>query len=101
MPIDLKRLYKLVAGAPNLEDVINLLKANTDRVADIRTGFGTQLKNGQDSIQVREAATFILTDIIDQLRLVRNTEVQRKRGVATDEDDPDSGSDTTTDDDLI
>lgn len=101
MPRDLKRKYLLVANAPNCEDVVALLRAILDRVADIRTDFAKQLPAGQDSIEVRQAAAFILTDTIDQLHITRKTELQRKSGVVTESDAESESLDTDADDDLM
>lgn len=78
-----------------------LLRAILDRVADIRTDFAKQLPAGQDSIEVRQAAAFILTDTIDQLHITRKTELQRKSGVATESDAESESLDTDADDDLM
>ena len=101
MPRDLKRKYILVANAPNCDDVVALLRAILDRVADIRTDFAKQLPAGQDSIEVRQAAAFILTDTIDQLHITRKTELQRKSGapIPSDSDSESIGADE--DDDLM
>lgn len=65
--------YRLIATAPNVGDVITLLKAVTDQVSDIRNPV---LKTSV-SIETREAVVVVLTSVVDRLRSIGNNGVQR------------------------
>lgn len=80
---EIDRRYRIVAGAPNANDVIELVSAVADEVADIRTKTSGQM--GAMSIESRQAAITILTHVIDRLRGIRKNELQRSSGLI-DED---------------
>lgn len=67
-----KRLYLLVAGAPNHDDVINLLEALADAAADVRVDLPGVGKD--DSIAVRKAVNNCLKEAIDTLRKIKNNQ---------------------------
>lgn len=95
---ELTHLYRMMAGAPNVDDFINLLKEVSTKVSDIRKPLPKGLE-GKDTIEVRSAACAILTSIIDTLRITREAKKQHKGSFDPDEQDPGTGG--TTDDDLL
>jgi hypothetical protein len=65
-----QRLYMLVAGARNYEDVINLLQLLSDDAADVRVDI--PFIGEADSLVVRKAIYNYLKAAIDNLRKIKN-----------------------------
>lgn len=79
MPRDLNYYYRLVAGANNYQDVMALLKALSDQIADIR--FELQVPGSpmsySDSESVRKKMVWYLQNVIDTIRRTRENNDRR------------------------
>lgn len=96
MPRD-ERAYRLVAYAANSEDFLEALRVMRTSISDI----GRQISvkpDFKDSIELRQACVFVLTQAIDRIVRLRKDKSQRTRPTDTDDDSPNSGDGSKGDD---
>lgn len=63
---------KIVAAAPNCQDFLDFLHELISYTADIRTNVGAN-----DSVDLRRAISAYLQDALDDIKRIRNTQLNR------------------------